>query len=323
MITLLTRPVISFRLRETRYFCLSQINRLRGLPPRQLPVYGGHPAVTRSIYEGLKHLGVECQLDPKKSKDIHDTVVCIGDPRSLSQAIWWKRKGKIRKLLAGSTIIESPLDRNGLVLSSHLDKYVCFSDWHKRSFEMQAPGLKDRLVTCPFGVDVEFWASAATKSKNRRQILFYKKRAPEMLYSKCLRLAKEAGYDVEEIVYGNYTIPDYLEALGRNSLLINWVDHETQGISMAEAWAANVPTLVWDPGATFYPSYGTLYVFDSSSSPYLTEETGRIFRDADGFAALLQSYGNDRLYFKPRDWVLKNLTDDICAKKLLEIIEST
>jgi glycosyltransferase involved in cell wall biosynthesis len=322
MITLLTRPIIPFKLREIRYFYLSQINRFRGLPPRGLPAYGGHPAVTRSICEGLKDLAVEYRLDPKKTRDVSETVICIGDPRSLRQAIQWKRKGKIKKLLAGSTIIESPLDGNGLILSKYLDRHICFSDWHKRSFEIQAPSLKDKLVSCPFGVDAEFWAPSAMKNKNRRKILFYKKRAPEMFYNNCLNLAKEAGYEVEEIVYGNYTIPQYLEALGRNSLLVNWVDHETQGISMAEAWAANVPTFAWDPGATFYPAYGKYYVFDSSSAPYLTQDTGRFFRDADEFANLLELYETCPSRFEPRKWVLTNLTDAICAKKLLDIIES-
>src|ERR1019366_7986133 len=101
MITLLTRPIIPFKLREIKYFCLSQINRFRGLPPRYLPVYGGHPAVTRSICDGFRQLGIEFNLDPPQRGKVGETVVCLADPRSLFQAIGWKKRRKIRKLFAG------------------------------------------------------------------------------------------------------------------------------------------------------------------------------------------------------------------------------
>lgn len=322
MITLLTRPIIPFKLREIKYFCLSQLNCFRGLPPRSLPAYGGHPAVTRSICEGFRKLGVEFNLDPQRLAEVGETVVCLADPRSLAQAIGWKKRRKIQKLFAGYTIFGSALDHDRMAMSSELDGYLCFSGWHLTSFDLACPDFKEKAFVAPFGVDAADWTTAPDIRRPKR-VLFYKKRAPHFLYNRCLQLVKERGYEVEEIVYGNYSLSDYRDSLQRASILVNWVDHETQGISMAEAWASDVPTLVWNPGFVFQVVHGRNYVFDCSSSPYLSDSTGRFFRESDDLLRLLDDFSAGELRFSPRDWLLKNLTDKICAERLHSILTAS
>jgi hypothetical protein len=112
----------------------------------------------------------------------------------------------------------------------------------------------------------------------------------------------------------------YFAALRRCTLLVNWVDHETQGISLAEAWSADIPTLVWNPGFVFQVVQAKNHVFECSSAPYLTDATGRFFRDLDAFTALLADFAAGKLRFSPRQWVLNNMTDTICAQRLHAII---
>ncbi len=319
MITLLTRPIVVFYLRWLKYFCISQLNRFRGLPPRRLPVYGGHPAVTRSISEGFRQLGVEFNLDPQRLREVGDIVVCLADPRSLAQAIGWKRRRKIQKIFTGYTIFSSSLDYDRMAMSTELDGYLCFSDWHVTFFDLICPGFREKAFVAPSGVDATYWTATPAVRRPKR-ILFYKKRAPHFLYNRCLQLAKNRGCEVEEVVYGNYSLSGYRDSLRRASMLLNWVDHETQGISQAEAWACDVPTLVWNPGYVFLPSHGRNYVFECTSSPYLSKATGQFFRDEVELRLLLDNFVANQNAFTPRQWVLDNLTDVACARRLHAII---
>ena len=204
-------------------------------------------------------------------------------------------------------------------MSHELDGYLCFSEWHRDSFDLACPGFTEKAFVAPFGVDETYW-TATPDIRRPKRVLFYKKRAPHFLYNRCLQLVKERGYEVEEIVYGNYSLSDYRESLRQASILVNWVDHETQGISMVEAWATDVPTLVWNPEFVFHVVHGKNYVFECSSSPYLTDVTGRFFRAADDLLGLLDDFFAGKLRFSSRDWLLRNLTDRICAEHLHSIL---
>ena len=85
---------------------------------------------------------------------------------------------------------------------------------------------------------------------------------------------------------------------------------------MLEAWAADVPTLVWNP-RTFYWK-GCCY--DSDSSPYLTEATGAAFDDETSFQKLLVEGYAERCHYSPRAWLLQHLTDSASAVGLLAVI---
>jgi len=321
MITILTRALLPWKVREFRYALINLLHRRRGLPPKKIPARGGHTAVTRSICQGFENLGVEFNLDPRRPADVSSTVVCACDPRTLVQAVKWKRIGRIHRLYGGYTLLGTPLERNRLGMRPEMDGYICFSEWHRTSFDLQCPGFAARAVISPVGVDENIWTPAASPSfQSRKTLLFYKKRAPHRLYQECLLYARKLGWNVEEIIYGNYKLDDYLTALRGAALLVNWVDHETQGISLAEAWSVGVPTLVWNPGFVFHVVCGKNYVFECSSAPYLTNATGRFFRDLDGLTALLTEFAAGKLRLFPRPWVINNMTDTICARRLLAIL---
>ena len=98
MITIMTRALLPWKMREIRYAVISLLHRRRGLPPKRIPVYGGHTAVTRSICQGFANLGIEFNHDPRRVAEVKPTVVCVCDPRTLAQAMQWKRHGRIQRL---------------------------------------------------------------------------------------------------------------------------------------------------------------------------------------------------------------------------------
>ena len=319
MITFLTRPIIPFNLREVKYSLLQRVDKLRGRDARRLPIQGGHPAINRSLFEGLAQLNISYNVDPRSVADLGDTLFCIADPRSIWQGIRWKRRSRIKKLFAGFATVGTPFDAQSVILNPELDRYVCFSEWHLDSFDLQAPGFREKAVVCPVGVDPQAWKTPDGIRVSRGNVIFYKKRAPQVLYKECIDLVRSAGFSVEEILYGEYQLADYASALRRNAVLVHWNNTETQGISMAEAWAANVPTFVYDPREVRL-IHDKEYTFEGDASPYLTAKTGRFFQTAENLLTLLQKYRNLQLDFGPRTWVLENLTDRICAERLSRIL---
>ncbi len=57
-----------------------------------------------------------------------------------------------------------------------------------------------------------------------------------------------------------------------------------------------------------------------STAPYLTAETGMFFDDLNHFSIVLSEWARNRGDLHPRAWVMENMSDEVCAKKMLEIV---
>ena len=58
-------------------------------------ILGGHPAVTSSLLEGLKELGLKYKYDPIVDRKITSKVVVLSDPEALRLSIKLKEKPKL------------------------------------------------------------------------------------------------------------------------------------------------------------------------------------------------------------------------------------
>ncbi len=280
-------------------------------PPR----YGGHFAVTRSLVEGLTRLGVDYNYNPSSITAVHDTVVVLSGLDALRQAIHLRRTGRISRLLAGPNLVVLPTDEGGLMTSPHIDICLVNSLWTQTLYERLSPSLVGRTRIFPSGVDAAWWWDGL-RSHQPRRMLFYHKHPPKALYSQCKELAVRYGFEVDTIYYGQYKVEDYRRILHQTGVLVHWAQSESQGISMLEAWAADVPTLVWNPRTFCWK--GCRY--DSDSSPYLTEATGATFDDEKSFQKLLVEGYAERCRYSPRAWLLQHLTDAASAGVLLAVI---
>jgi hypothetical protein len=62
--------------------------------------------------------------------------------------------------------------------------------------------------------------------------------------------------------------------------------------------------------------------YNIPTSPYLSEATGAFFKDLDDFNLKFSMFNEGNLKFSPREWVLNNMTDTVCAEKLMFEISS-
>lgn len=317
LLTVLTDPIPSF-LRPLKQVAVFSAKKLLGrkiLPP---PKYTGHFAVTRSLVEGLGQLGIDFNYNPRSLSAVGECVVVLANIAALRQAIRLKQRGVIKKLFAGPNLVVLPTDHHRIVESPSIDTYLLNSPWTQEMYELVSPSLRGRTAIFPSGVDADWWWDGPRCHQPRR-LLFYRKRPPAKLYAECLNLAAKYHYEVEEIYYGHYTVEQYRNRLHHAGALVHWAEQESQGISMLEAWAADVPTLVWNPGSFLWDGCN----YDSSSSPYLSPNTGATFQNSESFEKLLAQGLASRSLYQPREWVLNRLTDRKSAETLLRLLGVT
>jgi hypothetical protein len=286
--------------------------------PGELSMYGGHYGVSRSMIEGLQKIGyTNFNYNPSNLSQIGDIVLASGDINVLRQAIKWKKEGKIKRLIAGPNLCVLPTDYPEIA-SPEIDTYIVHADWCAEIYQELCPALKGKMALWPAGIDEDFWQPQSNQQKTGKKILFYKKRAEKKLYEDCMAIAKKYGFEVTELIRGTYTLQQYKEALNETDFLIHFVDQESQGISLSEAWSMNIPTMVWNEGIWTYQSQ----TFKCSSAPFLTDSAGRFFNDAEAFENLFKTDQFIPELYSPRKSILDKLTDKASASILLAIINS-
>ena len=141
--------------------------------------------------------------------------------------------------------------------------------------------------------ELEFIESFLTDKNIEYQIFDYVKRYDENNYIRCL----------EESKYGIW--------VGR---------HESQGFALQEALSMNIPLLVWNVKSMNqeeninYPEiFGTVI-------PYWDERCGEYFYEQNEFIETYDRFIDKLDTYKPREYVLDNLSVEVCAENFKGLI---
>lgn len=281
---------------------------------------GGHVAVTRSLIHGLRTLGCAFNYNPALQASIKSHCVVLSNAEALSQAIQLKRSGRIDYIFAGPNIVTLPNEAEGVVAATEVDACIVPSNWVRDLYVACCPGLKGRIIVWAAGVDAECWRPISKQQSGTRSvnILIYVKGSGNGMLPAVIKLLERARISARTIEYGVYSTNDYRNSLNWADLMIVLGGTESQGIAMAEAWSMNVPTLV-KREMTWYALDGR--GFPASASPYLSVQTGAFFSGEEELFLLINMWMSGETIFSPRSWILKNMTDEICAKNLLRSID--
>lgn len=243
-------------------------------------------------------------------------MIVLAGFSALAQAVQWKRARQIRQLLAGPNLVVQSTDFEGAITAPEIDLCIVPCDWVRVAYEEDAQTLRGRIRVWPCGVDETYW-SCKKRPKGTRHALVYWKNAPQELCLGAERLLKELRWEPIRITYGCYNSGQYKEALTQSTFAVFLSQSESQGIALAEAWAMDVPTLVWNPRELTYNGrrYSTV-----SACPYLSDATGAEWVALDQLAQLVKSFSVQGARFEPRSWVLNNMTDTVAAANMLHIV---
>lgn len=280
--------------------------------------YGGHFAVTRSLLEGFQSIGQKYIYNPKIDDEYSEFCVVLSGRNALEKAIALKREGRIKVLLAGPNLFLLPTDFDNLIFKTEINSFLVPSIWILNKYIKVEPKLSSRIKIWPAGVDISNWPKNNKNKSTLKKVLFYiKSNSLIAEANKCESILKSKLINVERLIYGNYKSADYKKLLSEVDLCVFFSPSESQGIALAESWASDVPTWVYERGFWTSPSGD---VYSSSSAPYLTDYTGNFFTSINEFNDLINSWQNLNGKYSPRKWVHENMTDQICAFKILEIL---
>lgn len=105
--------------------------------------------------------------------------------------------------------------------------------------------------------------------------------------------------------------------------------HESQGLALQEALAMDVPILVCDVKSVFDQyQVGYTYIWDeenrnipATAAPYFDDSCGIKIQELTRIEEAMEFMLNNLKHFSPREFVLRNLSLEGQARKLIELYE--
>ena len=197
------------------------------------------------------------------------------------------------------------------------DIFNVLSSWNSKVMKLY--DVKAKLVALPFPVDAEkFSPSGEPKTKT---FLMVKRRDPNIIEF----VKSQVKFDFV-FVYGHYKEEDYLQALKVCKFGV-WVGtHESQGFGLQEALSCDVPLVIWDVRSQAEETGVRIFKDDSgcgvTSTPYWDERCGfKVYNKDEFLTAKNYMETSDLSHFKPREFVLENLSVQACLKKWEDVFE--
>ena len=320
-LTVLTAPVpdTGQRLRQAIRRRLRRIVK-PGVPLPASSPYPGHYALVRSVVQGLRAIGADFNFNPRRLGDLARVVYAPAN-EALRQAAALKRQGRIDYLVAGPVNALFVDECDGILQLPEIDRLIVAHEWANEFFR-DAPALRARSRACPCGVDTEVWQPSGAPRSNLA--LVYWKSGDEAFCAQVEASVRACGLEPRRLrsLHGEHAMfnpADYRALLDRSVIGVFLSTFETQGLALAEAWSMDVPTLVWDPRGD--AQWRGRHFMSHSSAPYLTADTGRLWRTLDELEPALRAALAERRSFRPRAWMLAHMTDAICSAALLAIIQ--
>lgn len=269
--------------------------------------FGGPKAVEESLVLGL--LGMKYPFKLNTSPAGKDNIaIVLNGTRALKKVISLKSKGYFKTLLAGPNLVVLPRQENAVLTSKEINKVIVPSEWVAEMYIKDIPELKNKLAVWPAGVFVpELVAEEKTID-----FLIFNKLQDESFAGEIKKALPE--YKVNAINYGQFNQKKYFELLEKSRFLVYLSISESQGLAMFEAWARNVPTLVWERG---FAESENLKVFGKTSAPYLNPELGLSFSTLEEFKIVLAELPSKA--FHSKEFVVNHFTHKICAKNLINL----
>ena len=290
-----------------------------GTPGMEGSRYPGHYALVRSVVEGLRAIEADFNFNPRAFSNLARIVYAPAN-EALLQALELKRRGAIDFLVAGPVNALFPDDCDGILQQPEIDLVIVPSAWTTNLYR-GLPDLLAKCRVCACGVDAETWKPSGARKE--QTALVYWKSGDERFCADVEAMVRRAGLEPLRVRsrHGEHNIftPETLrQMLDRSVVAVFLSTFETQGIALAEAWSMNVPTIVWDPQGD--AEWQGRHFTSGSSAPYLTPSTGTAARDAAAIEPALRHALATLADFQPREWVLANMTDAICSRRLYELI---
>jgi len=291
---------------------------------RGKPVHGGQFMVYYNLVKGLTKSGIPYRLNDYKYISKHpDEIACIiGKDQVLYEKKWEC------PVFFGPAFGINPVANPEILKEFPIKKLIVPGSWLK---EMFLPYGAENVEVWPVGIDTDQW-KPADKSKKIDFLIYNKirwdhEKMNEQLIDPLKQLLKKHQLTFTEITYGNYKPPQLKARLAECRYALFLCEHETQGIAYQQMLSSGIAVLAWDRGGywqdpNWFPE--KIKFQPVSSVPYWDDYCGVKFSSINDFELNLIKFLDlaNADFFKPRDYILQNLTLEKSAAAYLKIISS-
>lgn len=197
--------------------------------------------------------------------------------------------------------------------------YIQPSDW-ARDVWVNNCFCNNRIKSLPFGVDTNKFNKIKPINERNEVFVYFKNRSPsDFEYIKNFLYSKNINYKIFSY-HNRYNESDYLNCL-QNSKYGIWVGgHESQGFGLQEALSCDVPLLVWSV-KSMNQEYGSNYEdIPATTVPYWDERCGEVFYNISDLENTYDKFISNIEHYKPDEFILENLSMEVCENKLIETI---
>jgi glycosyltransferase involved in cell wall biosynthesis len=200
--------------------------------------------------------------------------------------------------------------------------YIHPSEWAAKVWRDNSICSNIKIQPLPFGVDSEKFCPVKTSVEREKVFIYFKNRNPlELQLVETFLFVKK--YDFRIFSYKNkYSEEEYIDYL-QNSKFGIWVGgHESQGFALEEALSINVPLLVWSV-KSMRQEYGSNYDdIPATTIPYWDERCGEYFHNPTEIQDKFDTFISKIETYKPREYIVENLSMEKCENKLIKLIEN-
>ncbi|MDB5287590.1 MAG: hypothetical protein JWR05_2539 [Mucilaginibacter sp.] len=287
------------------------------------PKTSGVKKVFDNLCKGFDELGISYDINlPFNKIKINEPVVVLGTGRYALEGY-----NQPNPVIAGIALMTHPSEWPDLFTDYPVVKYLQHSQWANNVYTPYYGSANCELW--PAGIDTEKWKPGVNKKYDilvYNKIRWDKKNKDIELRIPILLKLKELNISYKEITYGQYTEDEYYQLLQECRAMTFLCEHESQGFACLEALAMNVPVFAWDQGFCLDPNRFKWNdpIIPATSIPFFDERCGMSFKTIDEFKGKISAFWQrvNKGDFKPRTYMLENLTLKKSGEKMLAIIRS-
>ena len=201
--------------------------------------------------------------------------------------------------------------------------YIQPSSWVVNLFQMRLHTIPVKQLAFPVDTD-KFCGRVKTSEPPvllyTKVILYCKKRDPT-LFQEARNFLEKKGYDVIEFQYGCYKEADFIKALQTASCAL-WIGcHESQGFALGETLASDIPVCVWNVLSLKDEWGGNRPDIPATTCAYWSPLCGEVFYKKEELESTWNRFQSKLNVYRPREFVLKELSVEACAERLRKILE--
>lgn len=280
----------------------------------------GPGKVVRNLIKGLDTIGYPYCIN--KALDATSQLWIQDDQQALKKASEMKLKALIGpNLYIFPENIPANLDLSNFIYI-HPSKWVV-DFWKELGFN------KCPLEDWPVGIDIKEFEERK-KPGNGIVLIYFKQRYSEELdFVKSILEENNIKYEI--ISYGFYEQKQYRKKLKNVKYLIWLGKTESQGIALEEALSMNIPALVWDVSSFGHYNITSkdkkifnkkeLDYKNATSAYYFDEKCGIKTKNKNEIKNSIQMMEKEWENFKPREYILENLSLEKQAGKFIDLFD--